>query len=37
MDIAEAPWGRIAVLADTSGKGFCLLEFSERGYDAIAL
>ena len=36
-DIAEEPWGRIAVLADPFGNGFCLLEFSERGYDAIAL
>ncbi|MFL5309970.1 MAG: VOC family protein [Myxococcales bacterium] len=29
-------WGRIAILADPFGHGFCLLHFSERGYDAIA-
>ncbi|MCD6043092.1 MAG: Glyoxalase/bleomycin resistance protein/dioxygenase [Burkholderiales bacterium] len=36
-DIAAADWGRIALLADPFGNGFCLVEFSERGYDAIAL
>ena len=36
-DIATHAWGRIAVFADPFGNGFCLLEFSERGYDAIAL
>ena len=30
------PWGRIAMLADPFGHGFCLIEFSEQGYDAIA-
>ncbi|HYO93466.1 MAG TPA: VOC family protein [Polyangiaceae bacterium] len=29
-------WGRIAVLADPFGHGFCLLEFRGRGYDEIA-
>jgi predicted enzyme related to lactoylglutathione lyase len=29
-------WGRIAILADPFGHGFCLLQFSGRGYDAIA-
>ena len=29
-------WGKIAMLADPFGHGFCLVEFSERGYDAIA-
>jgi predicted enzyme related to lactoylglutathione lyase len=29
-------WGRIAVLADPFGHGFCLLEFIGRGYDEIA-
>jgi len=33
--IAHA-WGRIAELADPFGHGFCLIEFSSRGYDAIA-
>lgn len=29
-------WGRIVTLADPFGHGFCLVSFSERGYDAIA-
>lgn len=29
-------WGRIAVLADPFGNGFCLLQFVGRGYDEIA-
>jgi predicted enzyme related to lactoylglutathione lyase len=29
------PWGRIAVLADPFGHGFCLLEFTGRGYDEV--
>jgi len=29
-------WGRIAVLSDPWGNGFCLLEFVGRGYDEIA-
>ncbi|CAN7261573.1 VOC family protein [Phenylobacterium sp. LjRoot164] len=29
-------WGRIAVLADPFGNGFCLLQFLNRGYDEIA-
>jgi predicted enzyme related to lactoylglutathione lyase len=29
-------FGRIACLADPFGNGFCLIEFSERGYDALA-
>jgi predicted enzyme related to lactoylglutathione lyase len=28
-------WGTIAMLADPFGHGFCLIQFSERGYDAI--
>jgi lactoylglutathione lyase len=35
-DIVESAWGRMALLADPFGHGLCLLEFSERGYDAIA-
>ncbi len=30
------PWGRIAVLSDPFGHGFCLLEFRGRGYDEVA-
>ena len=36
-DIAAHEWGRIALLADPFGNGFCFVEFSARGYDAIAL
>lgn len=35
-DIIDAPYGRLAMFADPFGHGFCLLEFSDRGYDAIA-
>lgn len=35
-DIAEAAWGRIAMFADPWGNGFCILAFSDRGYDALA-
>jgi predicted enzyme related to lactoylglutathione lyase len=34
--IAAHAWGRIAMLADPFGHGFCLLQFSPEGYDAIA-
>ena len=34
--IADHAWGRIAQLADPFGHGFCLLQFTARGYDAIA-
>jgi predicted enzyme related to lactoylglutathione lyase len=30
-----AAFGRIACLADPFGNGFCLIEFSARGYDAL--
>jgi predicted enzyme related to lactoylglutathione lyase len=30
------PWGTIALLADPFGNGFCLLQFTGRGYDEIA-
>lgn len=33
---ATSAWGSIAMLADPFGHGFCLIEFSEAGYDAIA-
>lgn len=29
-------WGKIAMLADPFGNGFCLLQFLGRGYDEIA-
>lgn len=31
-----ARWGRMAVLADPFGNGFCLLQFTGRGYDEVA-
>lgn len=29
-------WGRLALMADPFGHGFCLIQFTGRGYDAIA-
>ena len=29
-------WGRLATLSDPFGHGFCLLQFTNRGYDAVA-
>lgn len=34
--VREAGWGRIAALADPFGHGWCLIQFSAAGYDAIA-
>ena len=34
-EIQKRPYGRIAVLADPFGNGFCLLEMQGRGYDAL--
>ena len=34
--IVTHDWGRIAVMADPFGHGFCLIEFLGQGYDAIA-
>ncbi len=36
VPIAGDRWGRMAVLADPFGNGFCLLQFEGRGYDEIA-
>lgn len=35
-DVEHHAWGSIAVLADPFGHGFCLIRFTERGYDAVA-
>lgn len=35
-DIDNGPWGRLARFADPFGHGFCLIEFSREGYDAVA-
>ena len=34
--VREHPWGRIAILADPFGHGFCLVELRGRGYDEVA-
>ena len=34
--VRESAWGRIAGFSDPFGHGFCLIEFSARGYDAVA-
>jgi predicted enzyme related to lactoylglutathione lyase len=34
--LAARPFGLIAVLSDPFGHGFCLLEFTGRGYDEVA-
>ncbi len=34
--VQDAAWGRLALLADPFGHGFCLVEFKGRGYDEIA-
>jgi predicted enzyme related to lactoylglutathione lyase len=35
-EVCTYKWGRIAVMADPFGHGFCLIEFLGRGYDEIA-
>jgi predicted enzyme related to lactoylglutathione lyase len=32
----DAPYGKLAMFADPFGHGFCLIEFNQEGYDAIA-
>jgi predicted enzyme related to lactoylglutathione lyase len=34
--VSEHVWGRMALLADPFGHGFCLIEFCGRGYDELA-
>ena len=34
--IANHEWGKLALMSDPFGHGFCLLQFVGRGYDAIA-
>jgi predicted enzyme related to lactoylglutathione lyase len=34
-EISSHAWGRMALMADPWGHGFCLLEFSAEGYNAI--
>ncbi|MBN5160207.1 MULTISPECIES: VOC family protein [unclassified Stenotrophomonas] len=35
QSVRERRWGRIAVLADPFGHGFCLIQFSGEGYNAL--
>ncbi len=35
QSVRERRWGRIAVLADPFGHGFCLIQFRAEGYDAL--
>jgi predicted enzyme related to lactoylglutathione lyase len=34
-EVRQKKWGRLALLADPFGNGFCLLEMQGRGYDAM--
>jgi predicted enzyme related to lactoylglutathione lyase len=34
--ISTAKWGKLALMADPFGHGFCFIEFLGRGYDEIA-
>jgi lactoylglutathione lyase len=34
-DVRQAAWGSIATLGDPFGHGWCLIQFSAAGYDAI--
>ncbi len=36
VPVAQHRYGRLAVLADPFGNGFCLIQFVGRGYDEIA-
>jgi predicted enzyme related to lactoylglutathione lyase len=36
LPVTEFAWGRLATFADPFGHGLCLLQFTGRGYDAIA-
>ena len=36
MPIATHKWGRIGVMADPFGHGFCIVQFLGRGYDEIS-
>jgi predicted enzyme related to lactoylglutathione lyase len=31
----DTPYGRLAMLADPFGHGFCLIEFNDEGYNAL--
>jgi len=35
-ELRSFSWGRLAMLSDPFGHGFCLVQFSEAGYDSVA-
>ena len=35
-EIQSFPWGRLAIMSDPFGHGFCVLQFSRNGYDDVA-
>lgn len=35
VDVQAHVWGRIATMSDPFGHGFCLLQFTGRGYDEV--
>jgi len=35
-DVSTARWGKLALMADPFGHGFCFVQFLGRGYDEIA-
>ncbi len=37
LPIATHAWGKLALMADPFGHGFCLVQFVGRGYDEIAV
>jgi predicted enzyme related to lactoylglutathione lyase len=37
QSVAIRNWGKLALMADPFGHGFCLVQFLARGYDEIAL
>ena len=34
--VQSSPWGKLALMADPFGHGFCLVQFAGKGYDEIA-
>jgi catechol 2,3-dioxygenase-like lactoylglutathione lyase family enzyme len=36
-DVTDHAYGKLALLADPFGNGFCILQFTGRGYDEIAV
>jgi len=36
QEVRSSHWGKLALMADSFGHGFCLVQFVGRGYDEIA-